>query len=61
MRRLAAIILLLLTLAACAGDQVSGEAQVRYVHDDQHAVGCWLYTGGGGIACLPDRDYRVQP
>ena len=59
MRVAAFVFLMALALAGCRG---SGEkiaeggnplsAGVRYVHDDEHGVSCWLAYEG--ISCLPD-------
>lgn len=54
----------------CAGITAPGEnvdsnagSAVKYVHDDEHNVGCWLFLdvsgGQGSISCLPDNTYTV--
>ena len=65
--RVVALAALTLALVGCAGygapgqDVANGFGQaVKYVHDDEHNVGCWFVVGsngGGSIACLPDGDY----
>lgn len=47
--------------ATVQGDSV---VAVSYVHDAEHAVGCWVFVGGRSgtaMTCLPDSQYRVTP
>lgn len=53
MTRLALCLLLLATGANA--EQLTKNVEV--IHDDRHAVTCWLFEGtykGGGISCIPD-------
>ena len=33
------------------------QATVRFWHDPQRHVGCWITSGDGGMSCLPDDHY----
>lgn len=61
MRPLLALTLLAsFVLAGClSGESITQNvsSNVLYVHDDVHGVGCWYY-GGGGVFCIPDKDYQ---
>lgn len=64
MKRLLALLFLMLTVSACAGVGAPGEnvagdwgQSVKYLHDDVHDVSCWFIVGtngGGSLSCMPD-------
>ena len=55
MKKLPAVILLVMLLTACSVTwTVVGKP--TYYHDAEHKVSCWMFGGnsGGSISCLPD-------
>lgn len=66
MKKLTLIAIAVIMFVGCAGatapgTNVSGDgltSQVKYVHDSQHGVGCWILVGTNNqasISCLPDK------
>lgn len=69
MKKLAFILgLLSLLVMGCGGLTGPGDTlnqgiggALKYIHDDEHSVGCWLVwgtQGNGSISCLPDAQYK---
>lgn len=51
-----------LLAVACGrpGEEIEGRG-FRYIHDEEHQVGCWTVRSGLGVAmhCLPDSQYAL--
>lgn len=67
--RPALLIGVVILVIACAGAGAPGQnvgpggqtSNVKYVHDDEHKVGIWIWVnseGRGSISVLADKDYK---
>lgn len=67
-KRIGLVMIAFLLVAGCRAAQAPGEtvsqgttdqSQLRYIKDDTHKVGCWIFIDGSGasVSCLPYEQY----